>query len=259
MKKMKRANRNFSGLLLSLAVVCVLMLSGFGDILTAHAVSGTGSLDLTKEGSITVTLRTDDNGGVVSDGILTLYQVAVLDLHDWDMSYIYTAAFEGCAEAPEYSKDPDPVKIASAMAEWASVNSVQGTARGIGLNGTATFDGLIPGLYLIVQTESSEGYYAINPFLVTLPMEENAEWVYDIDASPKTEILKEKSEGRDAEPVEKETPPAVIPPDKTPVSPISPSLPQTGQLNWPVPVLAILGTVLIAAGIILKKDRRYAS
>ena len=31
------------------------------------------------------------------------------------------------------------------------------------------------------------------------------------------------------------------------------ALPQTGQLNWPVPVLAVTGAVLVAAGVVLKK------
>lgn len=33
-------------------------------------------------------------------------------------------------------------------------------------------------------------------------------------------------------------------------------LPQTGQLNWPIPVLAATGVVLVAAGIKLKKGTR---
>ena len=33
-------------------------------------------------------------------------------------------------------------------------------------------------------------------------------------------------------------------------------LPQTGQLNWPIPVLAVTGVVLVAAGIRLKKGTR---
>ena len=32
-----------------------------------------------------------------------------------------------------------------------------------------------------------------------------------------------------------------------------PTLPQTGQLNWPIPVLTAAGTCLIAAGILLRK------
>ena len=33
-------------------------------------------------------------------------------------------------------------------------------------------------------------------------------------------------------------------------------LPQTGQLNWPVPVLAGLGTLFLAAGVILLTKKK---
>ena len=40
-----------------------------------------------------------------------------------------------------------------------------------------------------------------------------------------------------------------------PDNPVMSSLPQTGQLNWPVPVLAVSGVVLFAFGWAL--DRKY--
>ena len=55
--------------------------------------------------------------------------------------------------------------------------------------------------------------------------------IYDIEANPKTT-------------------PAIIPtpiPTPTP-TPNDPKLPQTGQLNWPVPVLAASGLAMIIIG-----------
>ena len=48
----------------------------------------------------------------------------------------------------------------------------------------------------------------------------------------------------------------VIPP-----KPTKPQLIQTGQLNWPIPVLAIVGILLFAFGLILifKKRKSYES
>ena len=37
-----------------------------------------------------------------------------------------------------------------------------------------------------------------------------------------------------------------------PVKPKDPVLPQTGQLNWPVPVMCISGLMLISIGILLR-------
>lgn len=44
----------------------------------------------------------------------------------------------------------------------------------------------------------------------------------------------------------------------TPDTPGEPGLPQTGQLNWPVPVLAVLGLVLFAAGWQLRFAKKRA-
>ena len=42
-----------------------------------------------------------------------------------------------------------------------------------------------------------------------------------------------------------------MPPPPPPSEPDGPDLPQTGQLNWPVPVLAVLGMLLVTAGVVL--------
>lgn len=51
----------------------------------------------------------------------------------------------------------------------------------------------------------------------------------------------------------------VEPPDAPPTPPVGPEkLPQTGQLKWPVPVLAALGMLLLLAGSILMRRERDA-
>ena len=61
------------------------------------------------------------------------------------------------------------------------------------------------------------------------------------------------------EPTEPETEPTTIPmtepptqpptePPTEPTEPDGPDLPQTGQMNWPVPVLAMMGMLLVMAG-----------
>ena len=44
-----------------------------------------------------------------------------------------------------------------------------------------------------------------------------------------------------------------------PTEPTSPSpfIPQTGQLNWPVPVLCFIGLALILLGILMVKKNNY--
>jgi len=162
--------------------------------------------------------------------------------------------------------------------------------------GYADFAKLPQGLYLVVQTKASHGYEAIKPFLVSIPMPDGDNWIYDVDATPKvgatipetpdtpdtpdvpdtppdtpdtpdTPDLPEQPDTPDT-PVSPGTPDNPVSPDspdnpvspENPDNPVSPSnpdkpvLPQTGQLNWPVPVLACSGVLLFAAGWVLNRQ-----
>lgn len=108
--------------------------------------------------------------------------------------------------------------------------------------GKIVFKDLAPGLYYIYQTESyftKENYYSISPFLVTIPYDGE----YDVDAKSKLSIDTESKET---------TPPTepTKPPEK---------LPQTGQLRWPIPVMACSGMVCFILGWYLCFARRRDS
>ncbi|MCD8007709.1 MAG: peptidase, partial [Clostridiales bacterium] len=116
----------------------------------------------------------------------------------------------------------------------------------IGSSGTVSFGGLELGLYLVVQTTESDNYETISPFVVTVPLEEDGVWVYDVDASPKVGAVT-PVEPEEDEPDESTT---------TTTTTVTKTLPQTGQLNWPIPVLAISGAVLFALGWCLTRSDR---
>lgn len=109
-------------------------------------------------------------------------------------------------------------------------------------SGVVTFDNLELGLYLIVQTKSISGYEKIAPFLVSVPLWDKDHYLYEINVSEKFEIKKEP------------------PTPGTPETPDQPGdkLPQTGQVNWPMPVLLILGLALIVTGTALKRKSKHA-
>ena len=106
-------------------------------------------------------------------------------------------------------------------------------------NGVVTFDGLELGLYLILQTKTISGFEKITPFLVSVPLWDRDHYLYEISVSEKFEL--------------KKTPSTPDTPDKP-----GPTLPQTGQVNWPVPVLLTLGLVLIVSGATLRRKSKYA-
>ncbi|MCD8341882.1 MAG: peptidase [Clostridiales bacterium] len=239
MKRILNRVRFALTLALAFALTC-----GLG--LTASAAD-TPSLDFSQTGSVTLTLA-DGSGNVVSDGAVTIYEVAELYLDDGNMAYAYTDAFSGCTEA----LDVEDAALAAALADYVTEHGVSGTAASIGADGTVRFDGLELGLYLVVQTTKSTGYSTISPFLVTVPYAEGGAWVYAVNASPKVEVSAEpetpEEPNEPEEPEEPETTTTTTTTTTTKTTTTATTLPQTGQLNWPVPVLAVSGLVLFGLG-----------
>ena len=232
--------------------------------------------DLTKDGSIHVTMRCE--GEEVPGGTLTLYRVGEVQEESDNFSFRLTEDFAGS----EAALDKLDAALASALKNYARDEDLEGVTADIDREGRAAFTGLKAGLYLLVQEKAAPGYYKADPFLVTLPMAEDGEYVYDVDASPKVEEKPDRPDKPDepkephkpdqpkepekpippdkpdqptepdAPPKEPDQPPVVEIPDTPP--PLAPTLPQTGQLNWPVPVLAVLGMALLALGFLVKRS-----
>ncbi len=190
--------------------------------------------DPEQTGSITVQMTY--RGETVPGGSVTLYRLAGLDDA---YQYISEPEFAGC------SVDLNGTLTASAaktLADYAKRNHISGQTKSLGADGTAVFSPLETGLYLLVQQEAGSGYLPINPFFADVPQQIGKELIYDVDASPKCAPESTKPT-KPAEPAE-------------PSKPHTPNIPQTGQLNWPVPVMAALGLSLFAAGWFLRFGRR---
>lgn len=214
----------------SLLLILVLLGSVFG------AVSADQLPDYNRIGSVSVTMAY--LGEPVPGGDLTLYKVA--DVSHEDAVFVYTDSFSGCEMSLEDIQDP---MLALELAAIAREQALSGTTRTMDENGRAKFENLTIGLYLLVQTEPAPGYNKVNPFLVSLPGQREGAYIYDVDASPKVAL-----EPEETEPTETTEP--TVPTTKPP------SLPQTGQLSWPVPVLAIGGLILLCVGWLLRESER---
>ncbi len=204
------------------------------------------SLDLTQAGSVTVAL-TDDEGASPTDGTLTIYQVAELTLDDGNMVYTLTEDFADCGVVLDESVGDLSAEDVSTLAGIVTDNALTGTEATVDESGTAVFTDLPLGVYLVVQTEASTGYYAVESFVVTVPLEEGEDWVYDVNASPKVATLT-------ATPEEETTTP-----EDTTTTTTDTTLPQTGQLNWPVYALVAAGVFLIVVGTVLTKTSKKKS
>ncbi len=251
MKRMKKTAGCIRRLLqwsLAMAMTFAL-LCGMG--ITAFAAADSPSLDWSWDGKSSITVEfQDENDNVVYDGVLTLYQVALLEQDNGDMVYTLTSAFSGCGVSLD-NIISDSTALASQLSDYVTAHSITGISVN-NTNGKVVFDNLQLGLYLIVQTAESNGYYTMNPFVVSVPLDINDTWVYTVDASPKVGVLASL-------PDEPETPGKEAAPMTDAITEFT-VLPQTGQLNWPVYVLAVCGLFLIALGSVLVcSDRRKAS
>ena len=113
------------------------------------------------------------------------------------------------------------------------------SASPVGEDGKVQFQGLKMGLYLIVQDVPAPGYSAIKPFLVTLPYMQDGECCYSVSSAVKTALEREP-----------------VPTEPEPTKPSGDKLPQTGQLNWPVPVLAVCGLICVLIGVAMRSGSK---
>ena len=265
-------NNRFAALLLALcmAVCCAL------PALAAPAASA--NIDLSRTGSMDVTLYDHQNDVPLRGGALTVYKVADVARTNGDLHFVYTADFTGCGIA---LGDLTDSTLASRLEAKLPARAA-GTSHKISEQGTVSFDALPLGLYLVVQTENSKGYEAINSFLVTppepdKPSEPEKPSEPDKPTQPGTpdepdnpdmpvdpnDPNRPVSPGTPDNPVNPGNPDNPVAPG-SPDNPVAPgrpdgnALPQSGQLNWPIPFMACSGVLLFAVGWVLDRKETLA-
>ena len=274
-----KIQRKSISLILSVLLICMVFYAA------DTAVYANSGLNLSKDGSISITMHSGDK--VVPGGSLVCYKAADLTEQNGIYRFRLSADFSGSRVSLDNISSAD---TAAKLAQWAKKENLSGMVQEIDANGYVKFSGLKPGLYLLVQEKAAEGYYKAAPFLVSVPMNVNGVYVYDVEASPKVELTKKPGSNTPDDPPDTPDPPdkpnppdKPDPPDKPnppdtpdppdtpnppdnpdpddPVNPTNPTepevpiLPQTGQLNWPVPVMCISGLVLISTGILIRNRR----
>lgn len=273
---MKRTDfkKHAAALLLGLVLLAACALPAFATSANIKLTDGHGNPNT---GSIHVNLYDSTNNKALSGGELTVYRVAEVQRKNGNLSFEYCGDFDGCAIE---LGDLTDSTLAGQLQEYLSDNA-EGTVREVDANGNVNFDDLELGLYLVVQTKASKGYKPVNSFLVSLPMAEDGEWNYEVDASPKVGAYTPEPETPPSPPDTPDKPDKPVSPGNpdnpvapgnpdNPVAPGSPDnpvlpghpdnpvmngLPQTGQLNWPIPMMAVSGMLLFAYGWVT--DRKY--
>ena len=227
----------------TLAMLLLTVLVGLSGLTAyAHDVP-----DESKKGSITVDFEYDNKA--VAGGRLALYRIA--EARQTDGNY----GFENLPEFSGFHKDMSDLtsaELARCLADFVDSHSIQPVDARDNRSGSVTFPELPHGLYLVVQVEAASGYEAVQPFLVTVPMLEDGHYVYDVNAYGKTALKKAKTDSSGTA-SGGTAPSGTVPAGTIPAG----GLPQTGQLNWPIPVLALAGCVLILIGLACRRKNDY--
>lgn len=216
-------------------------------------------------------------------GKVTIYRVATSKLK-------FVNGFDAAGASLDDLTDSSlPGKLQAAVTcDTVSVSASAGS------DGKVHFRNLQMGLYLVVQTQAVSGYEPFASFLVTIPIKDGQNWNYDVDASPKMELIPKKdivpppdTETPDTEVPDTEVPDTEVPDTEVPNTEDTedrnqslhrvtekdteeydwnfskngspddaPKIPQTGQLVWPIPVLAFIGLVLILVGKRWKDEKK---
>ena len=260
--------------------------------------------DDTRTGTISVTLLDQYGKEPLKGAELAVYYVAAVSRNQaGKLTYTYTRNFENCGIE---LYDPN---LAVKLDAYLSENPVSAIKNITDEEGKVTFSNLKLGLYFVRQTGAVEGFAPCTSFLVTVPNQTEDGYVYEVNASPKTQVVKlttitikkvwntdASTKAADSVTVQLLKAGTVV---KTAVLnaqnnwqvsfPDMPesdaysikeinipkgftatynqkgyeftvtntaSLAQTGQLIWPIPVLAGAGVLLLVAGFVLLQKKR---
>lgn len=142
------------------------------------------TIDLSKKGSISVTLKEKSENVLIDGAEITIYHIGAASIKDNNLVFNKREELT-CDVSLDNLKD---TKLVSDIAKCINDNVIKyiGTTN----NGKVTFNNLNQGLYLVTQTKSTEGYSDIDSFLVAIPKVEDNKWIYNINALPKVDIYK---------------------------------------------------------------------
>ena len=199
------------------AFVLLTAVMAFSLCVTVYAAD---SVDLNEIGSVSISMKSSD--GESAGGTVALYRVADIIWAGETYAFDYTEDFKNCTYALDDLESPE---VAVRFADYA-VDENASALRADVIDGTVLFEDLSVGIYLAIHENAADGFSESKPFFVTLPIADGDSWDYTVDASPKVNIERED----------------VSSPD---------NIPQTGQLKWPIPVMAAAGVLLLAIGVIL--------
>ncbi len=210
--------------------------------------------DETMTGTVAITLKDMDSGEAVPGGTITAKKVCTVTVVDG--GNFYFTPVDELKDCDINFDDVTRTDLASELSAYLAENTVELTTQEavVGKDGYIAFSDLSIGLWLFENKKPADGYEIFTPFVVSVPTydEDSRLYNYDIDATPKVAVKKAVTPPPPSITV---TPSIATPTPSTATPTPKPTLPQTGQLWWPVPVLAIAGAAFILFGWLRRRSR----
>ena len=161
----------------------------------------------------TLTVDMGEYGPMLEGAVLSLYLVG----NEEDKGIRLVGDFSGSGLVLSEENLPYGADL---LANYVREQGLTGREARVGPEGNVTYQGVLPGIWLLVQKEKTPDDVTAIPFLIRVTREDTA-----LTAYPKVTI-----------------------PNVT----VEPDLPQTGTLRWLIPVLMIPGFGILAVGLWLR-------
>lgn len=136
-------------------------------------------VDLNKKGSISINLKGENN---IVGAEIQIIQIGKVNIINNNLVFEYIDELNDC----NYKLSDENIKNIEVCIQNKKLNV---TTKITDNNGKVLFDNLNLGVYYIKQTNKIKNFSQMDPILIMLPKEINNSFEYNIDASPKIEIL----------------------------------------------------------------------
>lgn len=216
-----------------------------------QAADAAEMLDANQKGSLTISPESS-NGKTVS-GTFEIYKVAtaVADGSGWHFQWAkgYESTDHALSAQTGELSDSYRNQLVSLLKD--KVDARKPTQKSQSASETTTFSHLSVGLYYVRMTGVQSGYDTISPFLVSVPIAgSDGSLIYNVTANSKAGKAEPERGGTSGS---TSTTSTKTPSGSSGSSPTE-TLPQTGQLWWPVFVLIAAGAVLVLAGVVRRRS-----
>lgn len=161
------------------------LLIGLLIMIPGMVKADTGIVDFEGRGTIELLLKESTDGTMVSGAEISIVKIAKAIDKNNNLAFEYVDEISDCSLLVDEIKD-----VSSELLECIDKSNLKYDKKITDKNGMVKFNNLELGLYLIKQTNKLEGYSSFLPFLIMIPEFIDDEWNYDIEATPKTDIIK---------------------------------------------------------------------